>query len=343
MDLFTIEANLQVVRILSSDVLLDSDNIRVFTQSILKHEDMYPGISAWLRNKVLPGIQNNTRIAYLGFYNDTPVVTAVAKVGQSTKFCHLHLDKEIQDKNLGEIFFSLMVLDVRHIADGIHFTLPEGLWEREKDFFNSFGFANAFRSPMQYRKGEDELMCRSTFDQVWAATLEKIPKLIDLHSLDQDNVSNGLLMSIRPRFTNKILNGDKLIEIRKKFNHKWAKKRVTLYSTSPTKCVMGYASIHNIVSDSPRNIWEQFGSVLGCTRKEFDSYTQGLAKVYAIQLVNVNPYKNPIPLTQLSWFLDTDLTPPQSYASLRQNKNWLNAISIADLLQGKFSTVIQVY
>ena len=342
MDLFTEESNLQVVRILSQDVLLETDRLNIFKTTIKAHEEMYPKISQWLKNKVLPGILNGSRIAYLGFCNDRPVVTAIAKKGESTKFCHLHIDKEIQDKNLGELFFALMVIDVRHIANGIHFTLPESLWEKERNFFGSFGFKKALKAQTQYRKSEEELTCSSTFDEVWSLTLEKLPKLIDLHSLNDNNISNGLLMSIRPQFANKIFQGEKVVEVRKKFNHKWSKRRVTLYSSHPTKAVVGYAMINSVVSDSPDKIWETFGFQLGCTKFEFDNYTSGLNKIFAIQLTDVTPYISPMSLTQLSWFLNEDLVPPQSYSSLKSNKNWLNAISIADILQGKFSTISQM-
>lgn len=341
MDLFQTEANLQIIRISDRDVLLETDLLQVFKNAILKHQGMYPDIANWLKRKVLPGIQNGSRIAYLGFCNDLPVVTAVAKRGDSTKFCHLHIDREIQDKNLGELFFSLMVIDVRHIANGIHFTLPESLWEREKNFFASFGFDKVSKAPIQYRNFDEELICHSTFNQVWSATLEKLPKLIDIHSLDYHNISNGLLMSIRPEFIRKIFNGDKLVEIRRKFNHKWSNRRVTLYSSHPTKAVMGYAIIQSVVSDTPSNIWEIYGSQLGCSKLEFESYTAGLNRVFAIQLNGIQPYRTPMPLSQLSWFLDENLVPPQSYSSLKDNKTWLSAITIADILQGKFSTFTQ--
>jgi len=81
---------------------------------------------------------------------------------------------------------------------------------------------------------------------------------------------------------------------------------------------------------------------LGCSKIEFDNYTAGLNKVFAIQLSNVNPYKSPMLLSQLSWFLDKKLIPPQSYSSMKENRNWLHAISIADLLHGKFKTITQM-
>src|ERR1700686_5160318 len=114
MDLFTSEANLQIAKITKADVIYNSDLLNLFKISVLKHEEMYPGISTWLKNKVLPGIKNGQRIAYLGLCNDKPAVTAVVKIGASSKFCHLHIEKNLQDKNIGELFFAMMIVDVRH-------------------------------------------------------------------------------------------------------------------------------------------------------------------------------------------------------------------------------------
>ena len=341
MDLFTSEANLQIVKITKSDVVMNSDTLKLFNMSILKHQEMYPKISLWLKNKVLPGIKTGQRIAYLGLYNDEPVVTAVVKLGNSSKFCHLHIEKKFQDRNIGELFFAMMIVDVRHMANSIHFTLPESLWETEKQFFSSFGFQEAGMSKIQYRKSEEELSCVSTFEKVWESTLVKLPKIMDTHSLDKNSVVNGLMMSVQPKFTDRILKGDKVIELRKKFNPKWTQRRITLYSSSPNKSIIGYAIIQKVISNTPEKIWEEYGSELGCSHMEYKNYTGNSDKVFAIKLTDVTPYKSPIFLSQLSRFLSTDLVPPQSYLSLKDNKNWLNAVAISDLLQGKFSTIVQ--
>lgn len=341
MDLFTSEATLEIAKINKSDVITNSDLLNLFKISILKHEGMYPGISTWLKNKVLPGIKNGERIAYLGLCNDSPVVTAVVKTGASSKFCHLHIEKDLQDKNIGELFFAMMIVDVRHNAKSIYFTLPEGLWESEKNFFSSFGFEQAEKSRIQYRKSEEELLCISTFQKVWESTLIKLPKIMERHSVDKNNIINGLMMSIQPKYMDRILNGDKVIELRKKFNTKWTQKRITLYSSAPNKSIIGYAVIQKVTSNTPEKIWEQYGSELGCSKTEFANYIGDSDKIFAIKLAEITPYKSPIFLTQLSGFLNENLIPPQSYMSLKENKNWLNAIAISDLLQGRFSTVIQ--
>ena len=63
MDLFTSEANLQIAKITKTDIVTNSDLLNLFKVSILKHEEMYPGISLWLKNKVLPGIKSGERVA----------------------------------------------------------------------------------------------------------------------------------------------------------------------------------------------------------------------------------------------------------------------------------------
>ncbi|MGZ3900178.1 MAG: GNAT family N-acetyltransferase, partial [Bacteroidia bacterium] len=339
MDLFTSEANLQIVKITKLDVISNSDALKLFKIAILKHEAMYPEISLWLKDKVLPGMVNDQRIAYLGLCNNEPAITAVVKIGASSKICHLHIEKEFQDKNIGELFFAMMIINARHSARSIHFTLPESLWESEKQFFSSFGFKKAQKSTTQYRKSEEELSCDSSFEKVWSSTLVKLPKIMETHSLDKDSIVNGLMMSIQPKYINRIMQGDKVIELRKKFDHKWTQRRITLYSTSPTKAILGYAVIQGVLSNTPEKIWEQYGSELGCSQLEYKQYTGGSDKIYAIKLANVTPYSNPIYLSQLSQFLDAKLNPPQSHLSLKENRNWVNAIAISDLLQGKFSTL----
>ena len=164
---------------------------------------------------------------------------------------------------------------------------------------------------------------------------------MEKHSLDQNNIVNGLMMSVQPHYLNKIMNGDKVVEIRKKFNPKWTQRRITLYSSSPNKAILGYAIVQNVISNTPEKIWEQYGAELGCSQSEFNQYAGCTDRVFAIKLTEVTPYQSPIYLSQLSKFLNTDLVPPQSYLALKENKNWLNAIAISDLLQGKFTTLIQ--
>ena len=244
---------------------------------------------------------------------------------------------KVDGVDIGEMFFSLMALEVRHMAKEIHFTLPESLWISKKDFFNSFGFNNFIKAKNQYRSSEDELFCSTPFNQVWDIVLKKIPKLMYHYSLGGYTNDNSLVFSIKPVYIDKILSGEKSIEIRRKFSKKWLGEKVSLYSSSPDKALVGYAIIKNIIVDMPSTIWEKFNKNIGVNKQEFDRYTSDMDKIFAIFLDNVHAYQNIIPLSQISHLIKKDLTPPQSYYSLSKNKDWRDAISMATLLHANFS------
>jgi len=134
-NLFEKESNLKIVRISRDDVLSHSDNFWLFSDQVIKHEELYPDIGRWLKTKVYSGIKNDSRVAYLGLDNDKPVVSAILKKSNHAKICHLHIDKKLRDQHVGELFFSMMALDVKRNSKEIHFTLPEDLWLSQKDFF----------------------------------------------------------------------------------------------------------------------------------------------------------------------------------------------------------------
>jgi len=292
---------------------------------------------------VFPGIKSGNRFAYLGMLNETPAATAVLKIADKAKFCHLYIKPEFQDISLGDLFFAMMALDVKRKAMEIHFTLPESLWHKKIDFFKSFGFSDVHKSQIQYRLFEEELKCSANFETVWNKTLEKIPKIIQKLSSHERSIFNGLIISINPSYSEKILSGEKTVEIRKKFNSKWNGITVTLYSTRDTKAIVGTARIKNIIQHHPKFIWEKFGDKIGCSEKEFIEYCGNDLSVYAIFLTDIEPFDHPIYLTQLDSFMNYSLAPPQSYSIIGKSENWTKALSVAEIIQGKFKISPQVY
>lgn len=318
--------NLKIAQVTKDDVIKKTDNLKTIISLLEKHEKMYPKIDNWIKEKVIPGIKTDERVAYIGFDDDIPFVSAILKKGKSSKFCHLHIDNEFRNKNIGGLFFSLMTLELKRFAKEIHFTLPESLWSEKKKFFNSYGFENATKSGIQYRLFEEELKCSAPIEKVWESVLEVLPNLI---------YTNGIVMSIKPTYCNKILNGNKFIEIRRKFNSKWAGQKVALYSSHPTKAIVGNATIEKVEEGIPENIWKNNSALLGCTKYEFDNYTACSTKIYALTLNNVVPYNTPIHLSKLSDYVKKELRAPQSYQSLSNDKHWAKAIPITELIHGQ--------
>ena len=155
--------NFSLVRITSTDVRRKTDWAIDFKRLILQNEVMYPAIEEWLERRAFSGIMSGERVGYIGLCDETPVASAIVKKGAVSKFCHLKLDDTVQDQGLGEFFFVLMALETRGRANRVNFSLPENLWDREKDFFGSFGFNDAVVAKRQYRFFEEELFCSAPF------------------------------------------------------------------------------------------------------------------------------------------------------------------------------------
>lgn len=332
--LFPTKQEFHVVRLTEQDVVLRTDYLRLFGEQLEANEPMYPCITRWFREKVLPGLRDGSRAAYLGFEGEIPILTAVVKRGDNAKFCHLRIAREFQDLHLGEIFFCLMALEVRKSAQRIHFTLPESLWVQRREFFSGFNFREASRARTQYRLFEEELETEAQFWDVWRAARQRLPGLMHRFSVNDYSMSLRLLLAIKPEFGDRLLSGKKTIEIRRRFHGRWQGSRAALYSSSPDRALIGEATIGEVKSAPPDEIWEEYGDRIGCTREDFDSYTSSCGQVYAINICEVIPYASRIPVCQFEYLLEEELTPPQSHCEVHTNHSWGKAISIAALLHG---------
>jgi len=269
-------------------------------------------------------------------YQYHEVRPAVVKCGESSKFCHLKIREDLQDQHFGEAFFCLMGLEAREAAREIHFTLPESVWEKEKAFFQSFGFDRVVQAGHQYRLFEGELRCSAPFHRVWQSILRKLPKIVRAFSVNGCPFNAGMLMSIKPEHAASVLSGNKNVEIRRRFSTEWTESRVSIYASHPQCSIVGDALMQEVVVDDPDRIWGRFGKQIGCTREQFEHYAHGAKQLYAIILVDVVPYAKTLSLTEASQAVRTPLRPPQSYRRLETSRGWAEAVSLGALLQRSF-------
>ena len=155
----------KIVKLGESASRKQTDDLKTLHSMLLQSESMYPGIGRWFTEKVVPGLRTSERVAYLAYENEKPVATAVLKLGEHTKFCHVRIHEGFRDLNLGQMIFTQMAFHARHqrsVTD-IHFTLPESLWNDKEGFFKSFGFVAVAKSARQYRSEERRVgkECRS--------------------------------------------------------------------------------------------------------------------------------------------------------------------------------------
>lgn len=338
--LFPLSANFRLVKLGQIDARAHSDQMKTLTNLIVSNEDMYPNIGRWVSEKVVPGLMSSERAAWVAYEGDRAIAAAVLKLGEDAKFCHLQVEDDFQDMDLGQLFFTQMTLETKNLAKKVHFTLPESLWQSKMKFFESFGFKRAVKSIRQYRKGDTELVCSAPHGVVRVAALNRLPQLVGKFNVNGYALYGDLLISMKPRYAERILAGSKLVEIRKKFSEKWIGCKAILYSSSPQRALVGEATVRSVTSGRPAEIWARFGTSIGCSPKDFKVYVGATEKVSAIELDEIFPYQQPVSLSQISNLLGERLTPPQSYCDLGLSKGegaWARAVSVASVLHGRFS------
>jgi predicted transcriptional regulator len=332
--LFTVRSNFRVERISEADARRGTDHLKLFERLLVSNEAMYPNIRSWFRGKVVPDLRSGSRVAFIGYEGERPIITAVVKKGGMAKFCHLRIEDEFQDNYLGVMFFALMALEVRRCAKEIHFTLPESLWYKKLEFFSSFGFRDAVPSARQYRLFEEELRCSAPFSMVWQSVIDRLPEVTHRFNVNEYSMAPRLLLSLRPEFAEAVLQGKKTVEIRRRFSPKWEGERIALYSSRPASALVGEATVNEVIFGSPAEVWETYGPQISCTEPEFSTYTQDCQEVWAIGLTDVVRYRDKILLSQVQALVNEDLIPPQSYCDLDGSRPWSKAVSLAALLHG---------
>jgi predicted transcriptional regulator len=122
-----------------------------------------------------------------------------------------------------------------------------------------------------------------------------------------------LFVSIKPRFAEKILAGEKSVELRRVRPSVAAPGTlVVFYASSPTCEVVGTGLIEAIDIDTPTAIWERHRGELGLPRSEYRSYFAGVRQAVGILLEDVRPVTRRVPLAALRQRLE-GFEPPQSF------------------------------
>jgi predicted transcriptional regulator len=323
----------------SEDAETNSDNLKTLKELLIANEAMYPEIDRWYLKKVVPGLKNSERVAYVAFEGETPIASAVLKLGEHAKFCHLRINEGFQDLDLGQIFFAQMALEARHSgAKEIHFTLPEGLWNKRAEFFKAFGFLEAVKARQQYRVGETELSCSAPWATVWNNSLNKLPYLMQRFSPGGLSSAGQILLSMQPNYAERVFARTKHIEIRKKFSSRWKGCKAVVYGSRPLGALMGEVTLSEVISGHPEQIWNRYGEMAGCSHEEFMQYVGDSKEIYAVELADATPYLYPVDIDQISHLMNHNLRPPQSFLNVEggTDNSWAVAISVAGLLHGKF-------
>lgn len=120
-----------------------------------------------------------------------------------------------------------------------------------------------------------------------------------------------ILLSIKPEYTEKIFSGAKKYEFRKQ-KPKSTIERVFVYECHPSKNVVGWFTVKNVLSGSPKKIWEKCKDLSGIEKKEFFTYCNGKRLVHAFEIDEI--FKFDIPVNPFE--ICSNFKPPQNFTYL---------------------------
>ena len=121
-----------------------------------------------------------------------------------------------------------------------------------------------------------------------------------------------VVLSVKPVYSEKILDGSKTVELRRRFPVSAPNGALAyIYSTSPVKAMVGTASIRDVLKLPVKQIWAEFEKSAFIERNHFEKYFEGLDFGFALMFDDVKSFSRPLPLSELREKFGFE--PPQSF------------------------------
>jgi len=118
-----------------------------------------------------------------------------------------------------------------------------------------------------------------------------------------------VLLSIKPKYVESIINGRKRYEFRKVIFKKNYVDNVYIYCTAPVKRIIGAFRVGAVIEDRPDRLWEQLNEFSGLDETEFFNYFKNAEKGFAIEIKSMVKFEDPLdPAMLIPGFV-----PPQSF------------------------------
>jgi predicted transcriptional regulator len=119
------------------------------------------------------------------------------------------------------------------------------------------------------------------------------PEFSDSHN------GSAILLSVKPKFANLIVDGSKLVELRRTVPAQTV-GTIAIYSSSPVQAIVALADVKETIEASPTKLWaiaKDNGG--GLTRAELMDYFHSKRTGFAIMLQNVRVYEKPVLPTKI--------------------------------------------
>ena len=138
--------------------------------------------------------------------------------------------------------------------------------------------------------------------------VEECNRFINMVLSEPESVSKNVILSIQPKFAEKIFDHSKKYEYRKVLFSPNVKK-VYVYASDPISRIIGYFIIDDIVQGSPSTVWRKTSKDSGITKEFFDDYFDGHDKAYAIKIKSAKRFKKAVDPQSII----KDFRPPQNF------------------------------
>ncbi|HEY5305207.1 MAG TPA: helix-turn-helix domain-containing protein [Pseudolabrys sp.] len=121
-----------------------------------------------------------------------------------------------------------------------------------------------------------------------------------------------VVLSIHPVHSDRIFDGSKTIELRRRFPVSAAHGTLAyIYSTSPVRAMVGRAQIDDVIKLPLKSLWKTYGKMAQISRNDFDDYFSGVSDGFALKIAKAKPFRRPLDLEELRKRFGFE--PPQSF------------------------------
>lgn len=124
--------------------------------------------------------------------------------------------------------------------------------------------------------------------------------------------AKNIIISIKPEFALRIIEGEKTIELRRRFPINEVKGGIAIiYASSPIQKIIGYVVISEVEKLPISLIWDAYSKQACVTKRFFNKYFKGLEEGFAIKLSKPVKLTRPFDIKQLEAIYK--FAAPQSY------------------------------
>lgn len=126
-----------------------------------------------------------------------------------------------------------------------------------------------------------------------------------------------IIISVKAKYVERILSGEKTIELRRRSINIAPGSRIWIYSKLPGGCIGAFATVDRVLTAHPSKLWRRYNRRLGVTLNEFKKYFSGVGVACGIVLRDVQEISPALHLGELRKKC-APFHPPQFFKRLRE-------------------------